>query len=229
MPRTDSEAVDDGADDGLSRWQRFTGSLSNMMLKPAVAAETATGEDRPKASEPTTIPEIEEAIKRCSDKERVIGLLAAPIAAAIVFAVTATLVHNDPAATVNGLVNPHHTNPSDYTELGLVTLALALVMLGGAWFRKRLVIGIASALYGLSYFNLHYWGFGVPYIMIGAWYMVRAYRLSQKLKLAKAGITPSSGPSRAPSQPNKRYTPPTTSAVRAPKPKPKPGKELGAG
>ena len=119
-----------------------------------------------------------------------------------------SLVHNDPSALLaNGAVNPHHTDPNVYTELGLVTLALALVMLGGAWFRKRLVIGIASALYGLSFFNLHYWGFGVPYIMIGAWYMVRAYRLSQKLNWPRPVMPPTQGPGGIRAQPNKRYTP----------------------
>ncbi len=101
-------------------------------------------------------------------------------------------------------------------------------MLGGAWFRKRLVIGIASALYGLSFFNLHYWGFGLPYIMIGAWYMVRAYRLSQKLKLAKAAQASGFGPSGAQAPPNKRYTPPSTPA-RRPTPKSKPAKGTEAG
>ncbi len=76
-----------------------------------------------------------------------------------------------------------------------MTLALALAMLVGAWFRKRLVIGIACALYGISFFNLHYWGFGLPFILIGSWYLVRAYRLSQKLKLAKSTDTPRLGPS----------------------------------
>ncbi len=121
------------------------------------------------------------------------------MAAAIVFLVMSALVHNDPSALLsNGLPNPRHVNPNIYTELGLVTLALALIMLAGAWFRKRLVIGIASALYGLSFFNLHYWGFGVPYIMIGSWYLVRAYRLSQKLKLAKLGDGTALGPGRGP-------------------------------
>ena len=229
MPRADPQGFDDdGADAGLSRWQRFTGSLSNMMLKPAVAAETATGDDRPTKAQPTTIPELEEAVRSADDKERAIGLIAAPIAAAIAFLVTASLVHNDPAATINGVVNPHHTNPSLYTELGLLTVALALIMLGASWFRKRLVIGIASALFGLSFFNLHYWGFGVPYIMIGAWYMVRAYRLSQKLKLAKAADAPTFGPKGAQAPPNKRYTPPSA-PTRRPVPKSKPAKGTEAG
>jgi hypothetical protein len=101
------------------------------------------------------------------------------------------------------------------------------VMLAGAWFRKRLIIGIASALYGLSFFNLHYWGFGVPYIMIGAWYMVRAYRLSQKLKLARAEEGPILGPGGSRAQPNKRYTPPAAPTRRPPKANPAKGTEAG--
>jgi hypothetical protein len=223
-----SDLDDVGDEPDVSRWKRFTGTVSNFALKPAVAAENATGGDRPAAGEPTTVPEIEAAIKQANDKERIIGLIAAPVAAAIVFLVMSSLVHNDPSALLaNGAVNPRHTDPNVYTELGLVTLALALVMLGGAWFRKRLVIGIASALYGLSFFNLHYWGFGVPYIMIGAWYMVRAYRLSQKLKLAKAADAPTAGPGGIRAQPNKRYTPPVAPARRTPKGNPAKGTEAG--
>ena len=178
------------------------------------------------AEEPTTVAEIEAAIKRANDKERIIGLIAAPVAAAIVFLVMSSLVHNDPSALLaNGAANPRHTDPNVYTELGLVTLALALVMLGGAWFRKRLVIGIASALYGLSFFNLHYWGFGVPYIMIGAWYMVRAYRLSQKLnwprpvmppRQARAGSGPNPTSDTRP-RPPRPAGPPKPTRPRAPK------------
>ena len=99
----------------------------------------------------------------------------------------ASLVAHDPKAFYsNGQIDKLHVNPSLYAELGAVTVALALVMLVAAWFRKRLFIGIAMALYGLSLFNLHYWGFGIPFIMGGAWYLVRAYRLSEKLKHAKA-------------------------------------------
>ncbi len=226
MTRSDPDAAgDDQSDTG--RWQRFTLAISNFALKPAVVAENATGNEKPAADEPTTVPELEAAIKRANDKERLIGLLAAPIAAAIVFLVMSTLVHNDPSALLsNGLANPRHVNPNLYTELGLVTLALALVMLAGAWFRKRLIIGIASALYGLSFFNLHYWGFGVPYILIGSWYLVRAYRLSQKLKLAKQGdVTPGSAGTAAP--PSKRYTPPAAPNRRMPKSKPAKGTEAG--
>jgi hypothetical protein len=204
--------------------------MSNMMLRPAVMAENSTGDNRSKPPEPTTEAEIEETIKRASDKERVIGLIAAPIAAAIGFLVTAALVHNDPAALLaNGQANPHHTNPTLYTELGLLSMALAIGMLASAWFRKRLLMGATMAMYGLSLFNLHYWGFGVPYIMFGSWYLVRAYRLSQQLKLVQGGGTiMSKAAARRQSQikgytpQNKRYTPPSPSRS----PKPKPGKEI---
>ncbi len=39
-----------------------------------------------------------------------------------------------------------------------------------ALWRKRLFMGILAAMYGLAIFNLHYWGFGVPFVMVGAWY-----------------------------------------------------------
>jgi hypothetical protein len=218
----------DAPGDDMSRWQRITGTASNLFLKPAVAAEAATGDDRPKAYEPTTVPELEEAVKRSNDKERLVGLLVAPVAAAIGFIVTASLVANDPKALLaNGQVNPHHVNPTLYTELGLLSMALALIMLGTAWFRKRTFFGFAAAMYGLSLFNLHYWGFGVPYILIGSWYLVRAYRLSQKLKLARAGDSPVRGPAPTPAPPNKRYTPPAAPTRRAPKPKPGNGIEAG--
>lgn len=202
--------------------------MSNFLLKPGDgigggSAETSTGDDGP-----TTVPEIEAAIRRADDKERLIGLLAAPVAAAIGLLVTANLVANDPKALLaNGQVNHLHANPSLYVELGLVTMALALVMLVTAWFRKRLILGIATALYGLSIFNLHYWGFGVPFILIGAWYLVRAYRLQGRLKAAKAAEGIDYRSPMAPPRPSKRYTPPSAPARRAPKPKPDKGLEAG--
>lgn len=227
MARPDPDAADDDSP-RLSRWQQLTGSVSNFMLKPAPAKSESEG-SASKDAGPTTIPEIEAAIKRADDKERLIGLLLAPVAAAIALVVVAVLQADDPAVLLsNGQINKLHVNPSLYSELGAVTLALALLMLGAAWYRKRLLLGIAMALYGLSIFNLHYWGFGFPYIVAGAWYLVRAYRLSEKLKFAKADDpgTAGGGPAPKPS-PSKRYTPPAAPIRRAPKPKP--GKELEAG
>ena len=83
------------------------------------------------------------------------------------------------------------------------------------------------ALYGLSIFNLHYWGFGFPFILVGAWYLVRAYRLSEKLKEAKAGDAgPPARSGRAEAPAAKRYTPPAAPIRRRPA---QPGKELEAG
>ena len=105
------------------------------------------------------------------------------------------------------------------SSLFLVLFGLAIITLACAWFRKRLLLGIVLALYGLSVFNLHYWGFGVPFLLIGSWYLVRTYRISQKLKLANSGdSTPGgTGPARR-AQPNKRYTPPSAGPAKAPKP-----------
>ncbi len=230
MARPDQYASDGGDSPPMTRWQRITGSISNLMLKPAPIDES-TGKVEIEAHEPTTIPEIEAAIKRANDKERLIGLLAAPVAAAIGLVITAALVAHDPSAHYsNGQVDKLHVSPSLYAQLGAVTLVLALIILISAWFRKRLFIGIAMALYGLSVFNLHYWGFGLPFIIGGAWYLVRAYRLSEKLKHAKAEATGGSsgyGPARPAPPSSKRYTPPT--APSRPASKPKRGKELEAG
>jgi hypothetical protein len=229
MPSGDQPVEGDDVPSDLSRWQRFTGSVSNFALKPAVAAESATGNNPGGKDGPTTIPEIEAAIKRADDKERLIGLLAAPVAAGIGLITMSALIDNDPAAFYsNGQVNPHHVNPHTFVEFGLIAIGLAVIMLVAAWFRKRLFIGIASALYGLSLFNLHYWGFGVPFILIGSFYMVRAYRLSEKLKRAKAGDASGFGTTGAPPPQSKRYTPPRATTRRA-APKPKPGKGIEAG
>ncbi len=232
MASHDPDGADDGSSSPMTRRERFTGAVSNFMLKPASAGKGSGDSSSAQPAVPTTIPEIEAAIKRADDKERVIGLLAAPIAAAIALLVVGSLVAHDPSALYsNGQVDKLHVNPSLYEELGAVTLALALLMLGAAWFRKRILIGIAMALYGLSIFNLHYWGFGLPFILGGAWYLVRAYRLSEKLKHAKAGgsIGGAGGRGSTASRPqsSKRYTPPAAPVRRASKPKP--GKELEAG
>jgi len=110
------------------------------------------------------------------------------------------------------------TNAKSYSSvsmtLTLTLLGLAAVMLAAAWFRKRLYMGLAMALYGLSIFNLHFWGFGVPYLLFGSWYLVRAYRLGQKLKLAKEASPGGSGSSPRQAQPNKRFTPPVPAPVK---------------
>lgn len=223
MAGADSDDQHDGAP-RPGPWQRFVlavwypggrrsdrDPLGERMRSAVLKDPAAAG--REAAAGPTTVEEIEAAIKRADDKERLVGLLLAPVAAAIGLVVTASLIANDPSSRLaDGLVNPKHVSTSLYTELGAVALVLALLMLVMAWYRKRLYLGIVMALYGLSIFNLHFWGFGIPYIIAGAWLLVRAYRLQQQLKLAKGG---GGGTFPGSAGPNKRYTPPTR---RPPKP-----------
>ena len=112
------------------------------------------------------------------------------------------------------------------SSLFLVLFGLALVTLACAWFRKRLLLGIVLALFGLSVFNLHYWEFGVPFLLIGSWYLVRTYRIQQKLKLARGDdgpARPGGGGGTTPrARPSKRYTPPVTGPAKPAK-APKPG------
>jgi hypothetical protein len=182
--------------------ERLSDRLKHAMLKPAVEGETKPGA----FDHLSSVEEIEGAIKRADDTERMVGLIAAPLAAAIGLLVTGSLISNDPKAHLaNGALNKAHVNPSLYLEIGGVAMLLAVLMLAFAWWRKRLYLGITMALYGLSVFNLKFWGFGVPFLLAGAWYMVRAYRLQTKLKQAQAGEgTPR--PSAA-GGPNRRYTP----------------------
>ncbi len=68
--------------------------------------------------------------KRANDKERAIGLLAAPLATLIGFLVIHALVANDPPAHLtDGAVNKLHVNLSTYHELFLVLIVLSFLML----------------------------------------------------------------------------------------------------
>jgi hypothetical protein len=213
-----SGATPDGAPP-RTWWQR----LSKAMLKPV---------DPAKASVPTkpapprsSADELRAEAKSANDKERLIGLIVAPIAAAIGILVVASLVGNDPPALLaNGQANKSHVSVSRYQELLVVFLVLSVAMLASAWFRKRLYLGILTALYGLALFNLHYWGFGVPFLMVGSWYLVRSYRLQRDLKEATAGRAPSGRGPKGPTidaraKPSSRYTPPVSRKTASPKPK----------
>jgi hypothetical protein len=184
-------------------------TLSERFTRAVLKAD-GTEPEQPDA--PATVEELEDAIARMDDKERLIGLVAAPLAGAIGLLVMQSLVANNPKSY-----------SSTSLTLTLTLLGLAAVMLASAWFRKRLYLGLAMALYGLSIFNLKFWGFGVPYLLFGSWYLVRSYRFQQKLKLAReeGGGGASGGPARR-AQPNKRYTPPVTGPAKPPK-APKPG------
>ena len=119
------------------------------------------------------------------------------------FLVTHDLVVNDPPASLSGAIDKLHVNVNTYYDLFVVLIVMSFVISAMALWRKRLYLGMVTALFGLAIFNLHYWGFGVPFVMVGAWYLVRAYRLQRNLKQSTAG-----GPSvTAGPASNKRYKP----------------------
>jgi hypothetical protein len=191
---------------------RISDRLRDAMLKPPKPGEPAVSD------EPETVEELRLAVKFANDKERLIGLLAAPFATLIGFIIGAVLISHDPAAHLaNGSVNRLHVSVSLYQEARLALVVLGIVMLICAYFRKRLYLAIVMALYGLTVFNLHYWGFGIPYLMAGAWMLTRSYQLQKKLRVA-TGDTSRYGPNRssqrtsstAKPRANRRYTPPTS-------------------
>jgi hypothetical protein len=197
-------------------------------VEPSAAAKAKA------ADVPMTVEEMEDAVAYADDKERLTGLLLAPFAGGIAILVIHLMIANDPvsARLKSGAPNPHYISPGLLHELLLVLLAMALLMLGLAFYRKRLFLGIVMALYGLAIFNLHYWGFGIPYILAGAWLLIQSYRLQRDLKEARGevdsgrrGQTRGRGASNTGPRPNKRYTPPTST----PKRPLKPGDEKKAG
>ena len=215
MPRN-TDVDDSGGDQPkLSFFER----LRYTMVKPDDSGKVK--DDEPELSR----EELEATIARADDKERNIGLVAAPVGAIVALFVSADLIHH---AQQTG------QSTSTYQTLTFVLLGMAVLLLVVSWLRKRLFMGIVMALFGLCLFNLHYWGFGVPFILGGAWYLVRAWRLQSKLKLAggssgrsygapNSKVSPSN---RLPSaggvlpRPNKRYTPPTEKLKRPSKAKP---------
>ncbi|HVB05712.1 MAG TPA: hypothetical protein VNF07_05640 [Acidimicrobiales bacterium] len=194
--------------------QRSLGDrLRGAFLKPV---DPHAAPPKPQA-ERRTAEELESSLRSADDKERAVGLIAAPFAALIGVLVIDQLIRNDPPARLNGLVNKLHVSVALYHELTIVLVVLSILILVMAMLRKRLLLGIVMALFGLAIFNLHYWGFGVPFIGCASWLLVRAYRIQRELRDASGGgpsgggAHPRSG-SRLPRS-NKRYTPP--SSVRA--------------
>ncbi len=162
-------------------------------------------DDSPKDAVPhedRSVDEIQADIAQANDKERAVGLIAAPIAALVGLLISSASVH---------YAQTHHQSVTVYDELTYVLLGLSVLALAFAWWRKRLFLGITLALYGLAVFNLHYWGFGVPFVMVGAWYMVRTYRLQQELKRATVvdAPRPRTRTNGARAKANRRYTPPS--------------------
>jgi hypothetical protein len=209
--------IDDSVGDDqpkLSFFQR----LRYTMVKPDDDGNVK--KDEPEYS----VDELRAMIARADDKERNIGLVAAPVGAIVALFVSADLIHH---AQQTG------QSTSTYQTLTFVLLGMAALLLATSWLRKRMIMGVVLALFGLGIFNLHYWGFGLPFLLGGAWYLVRAWKLQSKLKLAGGGSRGSYGPpnsrvspNRLPSaggvlpRPNKRYTPATAKAKRPSKTKP---------
>jgi hypothetical protein len=219
MP-TSRQDVKQGAAHKLSQWHgsllrlptfnrrqskpRLVDRLSNAALKP----EDPEAPAQSRGAYELSGEELEIEEKRANDKERAIGLVVGPVATIIAFIVIHALVVNDPSARLSdGAVNKLHVNLSTYSDVFIVLLVLSFGITAMALWRKRLYLGMVTSLYGLTIVNLHYWGFGVPFIMVGAWYLVRTYRLHRNLKESTAGgplVTSRPGS-------NKRYTPPSRS------------------
>jgi hypothetical protein len=203
----DSDASEDDATPKMTRFQK----LRYSMVKPDDPDDGSS--DEPELS----VEELEALIARADDRERAVGLVAAPVAAIVGLIISGDLINH--AKSLG-------QSTSVYQTLTFVMLGTSVAILGTAWFRKRLFLGLAMALYGLSVFNLHGYGFAIPFVLGGAWFIVRAYRLQTKLKLA-TGDGPQarrrSGyvrPEGVLPRPNKRYTPRTAPAKRPAKPKP---------
>jgi hypothetical protein len=226
-----------GGDPSASLWQRLLLSLPRLkregekrplgerlreaLLKP-VDPETA-GPRKPELAPPDEA--VAADMRSADDAERFIGLFAAPVAGALAIVISSILVSHNPAARLaDGQPNPKHVNPAVYHTLELVLIGVALAMLASAWYRKRTLLAMCMALYGIGVFNLHYWGFGIPYVLGGAWLLVRAYRLSRDdgdtgqraRRPGRSGGTSGDGRPGA----SKRYTPPKPPTRRPGRPTP---------
>ena len=169
MPRN-TDVDDSGGDQPkLTFFER----LRYTMVKPDDSGKVK--DDEPELSR----EELEATIARADDKERNIGLVAAPLGAIVALFVSADLIHH---AQQTG------QSTSTYQTLTFVLLGMAVLMLVVSWLRKRLFMGIVMALFGLGIFNLHYWGFGVPFLLAGSWYLVRAWRLQFEAEAGRRGL-----------------------------------------
>jgi len=196
-----------GSDGGLGaeRPESLADRLRRRFLKPA--PEPESGATRSPVRSPTE-DELEARIRSMDDQERLLGVVAAPMAGLI-------------GVLVGGQEISHatHSQLSTYYSLLGVLVALSVVMLITALTRKRMYLGISLALYGLAVFNLHYWGFGIPFILGGAWLLVRSYRIQREYREATDGPLGSGrGRGGAGPRPSKRYTPPTTRPPRPTRP-----------
>ena len=161
--------------------QSVRARLSRRFLKPidptAPHAEVAP---------PRSVEELEEDNRSMTDVERLIGLIMAPLAAVVTLILISQYVNNWKTQ------HPGNTHvPSAYGELLLVFLILSALIMVAAWFRKRMYTGLAIALFGLSIFSLNWKWLPIagPFVLAGAWYLVRAYRAQQAVRLAGGDTT----------------------------------------
>ncbi len=136
--------------------------------------------DDPSPADDRSTDEIQDEIQRSNEKERLIGLIVAPVAAIVGLLITSASIDN---------ARSHGQSVSVYEELTYVLLGLAVLILVASLLRKRLFQGITIALFGVAVFQLKYSyiGFAAPFVLVGAWYLVRSYRLQQALKNAVPG------------------------------------------
>jgi hypothetical protein len=181
----------------------FKDRVRRAVLKPEALQAT-----EPAPPDSRTVEELQAAERDADDTERFFGLVAAPLAAAIGFFIPNYLIqHPQTIRLKSGALSVQRVNVTEYHTLELVLLVLAFGMLATAWYRKRLFLGMLLALFGLGVFNLHYWGFGIPFLLLGSWLLVRAYRAHQAVREATGqGRSGASSPLRP--RANKRYTPP---------------------
>lgn len=179
----------------MTRWER----LKYAAVRPDGETEsTGPADDR-------SVEAIQADVRRANDKERAIGLVAAPVAALVGLSIS--------AASLN-YARAHHQSLTVYDELTYVLLGLAALILVTSLLRKRLFQGLALALFGVAVFQLHYTyiGFAAPFVLAGAWYLIRAYRLQRELKDAEPAPSGATRPTPLAngSKPraSKRYTPP---------------------
>ncbi len=165
---TNPENVDEPA---LTLWERAKYTL----VRPD--DDSSPRGRRPQADD-RSVEELREAIYRSDDKERAIGLVAGPLAAVVGLLISSASMD---------YARQHHQGVGVYVGLTYLLLGLAALVLISSLMRKRLFQGITLALFGLAVFQLHYTyiGFAAPFILAGAWYLVRAYRLQQALKVAE--------------------------------------------
>jgi len=173
----------------MTRWER----LKYAMVRPDELEDSATEE--------RSVEEIETDLRHSNDKERAIGLVAAPVAAVVGLAISSASMD---------YARAHHQTLTTYAELTYVLLGLSVLILVASLLRKRLFQGITLALFGVAVFQLHYSyvGFAAPFVLAGAWYLIRAYRFQRELRVAE-GPTGTSSKYGSRPRPNKRYTPPS--------------------